>query len=187
MMRYFADSRDVRRGQPCNPEQYANLQEETMRRIVPGAGVTKSQFGENLMINSTATGGGRGGAIIKIGAFASLNADGNTMEVNMWNGTDWDATTSTIYKPMKFQEQMWNGLTLPDAIGVERTYDVTDLDIRYQRRATWTVDEVEYTEVQEITSLYEVGEWLYIIYDVCGNIVDCNNAGRHWAANERLI
>ena len=48
---------------------------------------------------------------------------------------------------------------------------------------TWEEEEVEYSVVEEITSLYEVGEWLYIIYDQYGNKVDANNIGRHWAVN----
>lgn len=187
MMRYFADSRDVRRGQPCNPEQYANLQEETMRRIVPGAGVTKSQFGENVMINSTATGGGRGNGN-RLAKFASLNTDGNTMEVYLWNGADWELVTTTVYKPYILQYRYWNDLSLTYADGRVVTYDDTALNIRYQRRANWSEGGYDYEMVEEITPSYisTPGEELEISYNQIGELLDNNNAGRCWAVNGTL-
>jgi hypothetical protein len=107
--------------------------------------------------------------------------------VYLWNGADWDVVTTTIYKPIIFRASEWNGKTVIDALGVAHTYSVTSLDIRYQRRSTWTIDSVDYTEVQEITSLYEIGQVLYAKNGAEGYYVDDNNAGRHWAANERLV
>lgn len=184
MQRYFPDPRDARAGTKVSAAGLAGTV-DAMQRTLHGKGV-KQRMGGSVLIQGGGDGGVGGGRDFRLGKFVELNTDGNTMEVYLWNGTDWAEETTTIYKPMIFQEQMWNGQTIPDAIGVERSYDVTDLDIRYQRRATWEEDEVEYTEVQKITSLYEVGEWLYIIYDQYGNNVDDNNAGRHWAVNGDL-
>jgi hypothetical protein len=186
MMRYFSDSRDVRRGQPCNPEQFANLQEETMRRIIPGSGVTKTQFGENVMLRGTMVSGSNRPTIIAM--FDSLNLDGDTMEVYMWVGSGWSPTTTTVYKPYVFQKSLFDdGETHTDAIGGTCTYNTTALDARYQRRKLWSAGGLNYTEVQEITGLYEVGERLSLEYTIDGggqgHFLDSNNAGRHWGVN----
>jgi len=127
---------------------------------------------------------GGGGAASLAGIFSSLNADGNTMEVNLWDGNGWSANTTTIFKPPIFQAQAWNGETIVRSDGTSVTYDVIGLNMAYQRRATWTVDAVDYSEVQEITGPYEVGKILYIKIDCFGNMVDDNNGGRHWGVNE---
>ena len=161
--------------------------------IRPGPGISIFPTGDGGICISTqqqqglqqgGLAGGGGGGNDRLAKFASLNIDGDTMEVYLWNGTDWDVATTAVYKPIIFRVSGWNGATITDAAGMARTYSVTSLNIRYQRRATWTVDAVNYTEVQEITSLYEVGQKLYLKIDPTGYLFDDNNAGRHWGVNE---
>jgi hypothetical protein len=117
---------------------------------------------------------------------ASLNADGNQIAVYMYDyvADAYEGSTKNIYKPPFLQYSEWTG-TVTYTDGTSVTYDVTDLDKKYQRRATWEdEEEVEQTEVQEITSPYAVNEVLYVIQDRAGNLIDANYAGRHWAVNE---
>jgi len=170
-----------------------NIPHAVLSMIRPGPGISIFPTGDGGICIGTLerqgmqqgglAGGGGGGSVI-LAAFVSLNAGGDTMEVYLWAGSGWSETTTTVYKPIIFRVSEWNGATITDAAGVARTYSVTDLDAKYQRRATWTVDEVEYTEVQEITSLYEVGQKLYMKVGAEGYYVDDNNAGRHWGVNE---
>jgi hypothetical protein len=116
----------------------------------------------------------------------SLNADGDQITVYLYDYSEagWKSTTSSIYKPQFLQYSEWIG-TVTYTDGAEITYDVTDLDKKYQRRATWEdEEEEEQTEVQEITSPYAVDEILYCIQERNGDLIDMNFAGRHWAVNE---
>jgi hypothetical protein len=165
--------------------------------IRPGPGISifptgdggiciSTQQGQGMQQGGMAGGGGSGTGCY-LGLFSVLNADGNTMEVYLWDSATeaWALTTTTVYKPIEFQAQFWEGETVIGSDGSSITYTTTGLDKKYQRRATWIVDEVNYTEVQEITGPYGVQvSRLYIKVDPLGNLVDENNAGRHWGVNE---
>jgi hypothetical protein len=61
-------------------------------------------------------------------------------------------------------------------------YSSSGLDKKYQRKATFTDDEVEYEEQQEITPPYAVNGLLRIAQDRDGNLIDMNFLGRNYAA-----
>ena len=185
MTRYFPDARDARPGTVASAQGVAGAV-DAMQRTLRGKGV-KTRAGGQVIIQGGGEGSSsrRGAAIMKIGKFASLNADGNTMEVYLYDkATDgWEAATTTVYKPFELQAQFYNGETLTYADGTTRDYDVTDLEIKYQRRASWTESGDDYSVVEEITPLYRVGEWLYIVYDQYGNKIDDNNNSKGWMVN----
>lgn len=165
-----------------------NIPRAVLSMIRPGPGISIFPTGDGGICISTQqrqgmqqgglTGGG-GGGNDRLAKFVSLNEDGDTMEVYLWSGTDWDVATTTVYKPYKFQKSLFaDGLTHTFADGESCTFNVTSLNARYQRRRLWET----FSEVQEITEAYEIDEKLQIIINGEGNYMDSNNAGRHWAA-----
>jgi hypothetical protein len=122
--------------------------------------------------------------LLYLGKVKELHSDGNQITVYLYDyvAADWKPTTTNINKPYYLRKDSWNAQTIEYTDGTERTYNVTDLDAKYQRRAVWEVDEVEVEEIQEITAPYAVNERLYIMQDRAGLLYDTNTAGRHWAA-----
>lgn len=172
-------------GTKVTREGLNNIPRATLNMIRPGPGIRMFPTGDGGVcisaneIKERNGGVGGGGAKTRTGKFASLNADGDTMEVYLWAGTDWEATTTTVYKPYKFRKTLFaDGATHTFADGTSCTFNVTSLDAKYQRRRLWST----YSEVQEITEAYEIGEKLALEIDNEGNYMDSNNAGRHWAA-----
>lgn len=170
-----------------------NIPRAVLSMIRPGPGISIFPTGDGGICISTqqqqgmqqgGLAGGGGGGNTLLAAFLSLDVGGDTMQVYLWDGTGWEVNPTTVYKPIIFRVSEWNGATVTDAAGSARTYSVTGLDVRYQRRATWTIGAVIYSEVQEITSLYEVGQKLHLKIDPTGCLFDDNNAGRHWGVNE---
>jgi hypothetical protein len=163
--------------------------------IRPGPGISIFPTGDGGVCISAdevrrsggGVGGGGGGGGIRLAKFVSLNTDGNTMQVLMQAGEGWAETQTTIYKPMKFQKQFYDdGETHYFSDGTEATFDTVDLNAAYQRRKNWSEGGDDYSEVQEITEAYEVGEWLHVVTDPFGDLVDNNNAGRHFGENGDL-
>lgn len=171
-------------GEPLTRRMINDIPRYVLSMIRPGPGIRIFPSGDGGVCISAdevrrSGGGVGGGGGARGAAFVSLNADGNTMEVYLWEGSAWATSTTTVYKPYILRYSYWNGATIVYADGTSRTYDATALDKAYQRRATWTGGN---TEIQEITSPYGVGESLNIVTDMDGNMMDDNNAGRHWAA-----
>jgi hypothetical protein len=113
------------------------------------------------------------------------NSDGNRLSVYMYNFTtdSWGVASRLVYKPYILQYGGFVGVTLEYLDGTSVTYDTSSLDKTYQRRATWEdSEEVEWTEVQEITPPYFEGEVIEVMMDKDGAIYDINTAGRTWAA-----
>ena len=160
------------------------LPREILRMVRPGPGIRVFPSGDGGICiaadgaGRVMRGGGGGGVVSTSGQFVSLNADGDTMEVYLWTGSAWATSTTTIYKPYILRYSYWNGATITYADGSSRSYNATSLSKAYQRQATWTGGN---SEIQEITSPYGVGETLNIVGDIAGNLMDDNNAGRHWA------
>jgi hypothetical protein len=113
------------------------------------------------------------------------NADGNQLQVYMWNfaTSSWGIAARYVYKPYALQYGSYVGETITYLDGREIYYDTTSLDKKYQRRATWEDDEeVMWTEVQEITPSYYPGEEIDVMMDRTGKLVDLNTGGKSWAA-----
>jgi len=121
-----------------------------------------------------------------LGKVASYDPGGDLINVYLYDyGSEaYSVTITAVYKPIDLMYSEWNGQTIVYLDGTSRTYDAVGLDSTYQRRATWTVDEVEYTEVQEITESYRFYGNIWIIRTPDGELVDINQAGRTWGVNE---
>lgn len=171
----------------------------TLSMIRPGPGIRMFPTGDGGVCLSTypefnrGQGGimGGGGAAFNpadvtalyLGKVHSLDAGGDLINVYLYDyeADTWEVATTAIYKPHILRYSYWNGATITYTDGTSRTYNATGLNIRYQRRATWTEDTTEYTEVQEITEPYAVDEWIFIAKTQDGDRFDTNQAGRAWA------
>jgi len=178
-------------GQPLTRRLINDIPRYVLGMIRPGPGIRIFPSGDGGVCiaadEARRSGGGIGGGgssgNIRLAKFVSLNADGNTMQVLMQAGLE--ESEATIYKPMKFQKQFYDdGETHWFSDGTEATFDTVDLNAAYQRRKNWSEGGDDYSEVQEITEAYDVGEWLHVVTDPFGDLVDNNNAGRHWGAIE---
>lgn len=182
MKRYFADPRDARPGTAVSAAGLASTI-DTMQRTVHGPGVKR--MGGHMFVSGNTGGGGAGsgGKESKLAKFASLNADGNTMEVYLWDTTTdtWATSTTTVYKPFELQAQYYDGLTHTYADGSTRTYSTSGLNKRYQRLASWNSGAS--TELQQITPPYRTSpeERLYIKRDAYGNLIE-ESSSKAWAA-----
>ncbi len=181
-------------GQRLTREIINNIPRFVLSMIRPGPGIRIFPSGDGGLCISTdmvtagqgrqsmGGGGGGGGSVLYLGKFASLNSDGNTLAVYLYNyDTEaWATSTTNIYKPVNLRYDTWNGKTLTYADTTQRTYDASGLFKQYQRRASWVGGN---TEIQYITEMYYVDEILHIEKTQDGIYVDKNNAGRGWAAN----
>jgi hypothetical protein len=174
---------------------------ETLRAIHPGPGINIVSTGDGISI-STKIDNGANNKQMRDPFFwalvASLDEGGDLINVYTWDyaNNDWFATTTTVYKPYYLMLTSWDGQTITYTDGREVTYSSTSLEPKYQRRATWTEDAIEYDEVQDITAPYAVGEQILCAQlAACtgirgalgegelemGLLMDMNIAGRHWA------
>jgi hypothetical protein len=113
---------------------------------------------------------------------SSMDAGGNTIQCNLynWATSAWETSAVTVYKPYVLRPSTWDGNTFSYVDSTSVSYDDTDLDITYQRNADYGDDE----EVQEITSPYFVGEYLWLMKTPGDVWHDMNAAGRHWGATK---
>jgi hypothetical protein len=163
------------------------IPEVTLGSIQAGPGIRILPTGTGGMsISATATGSNQRGMGSGDGAFlvyyvSALNVDGDTIDCVTYDpvAEEYSETITSVKKPPMLQKSTYNGLSITYTDGREIAYDVTDLDAAYQRRATWTEDEEEITEVQAITPAYGIYEKLMVVpYD--GALYDAT-PGRSWA------
>lgn len=183
MPRYFPDPRDTQPGTEQSAELMRNTISQSMKQINPSSSVGVKRFGDNLILKGNPVQRKAGNAFLYLAKFASLNSDGNTMEVYLYTPSGFQITTTTILKPLELQAIFWNGKTLVNAEGKSFEYDAPSLDIKYQRRASWYEGIYLYHAVEEITPQYVVDGLLYVLRDPFGNMIDDNNLGRNWGVN----
>jgi len=173
-----------------------NIPRAVLSMIRPGPGISIFPTGDGGICISTQQqqgmqqGGLMGGGTpnsatpMMLGRLDSIY-DGNILLVYLYDydAGDWDAFMTAIYKPHLLRYDTWSTGSITYMDGTTRSYDVSDLDARYQRRATWEIDGDEYTEVQEITEPYFAGEWIWIFQTVDGALVDSNQGAHAWAVN----
>ena len=178
-------------GQKLTREIINNIPRHVLSMIRPGPGIRAFPTGDGGICIATdmvtagqgrqSRGGGGGGAALYLGKVHSLDAGGDLINVYLYDyeADTWEVATTAIYKPHVLRYSVWNGASITYLDGTTRTYNATNLDKRYQRRATW-VDGG--TEVQEITEPYFLNEWIWIMKTADNNLIDVNQAGRGWAA-----
>ena len=123
--------------------------------------------------------------LLYLAKVVTLYNDGDQIQVYLYNfrTNAWGLAARYIKKPYYLQASSWNLQTVTYTDGTQITYTAASLEKAYQRRATWTdSEEVDWTEVQEITPPYAVNEQLYVMQDRDGNLFDINTAGRQFAA-----
>jgi hypothetical protein len=167
----------IRQGQPMRARDVAAIPGRTLDKVAVSDGQSRIQFPNNLVLDAR-----REPRISSYYVGVESIADGEYLNCVLfdWATETFGATAFQVLKPYILAASSWHGVTqttLGD--GVEITYDATDLDITYQRRATWDTTE---TEVQAITSPYFYHELILISRTSEGLLVDMNQAGRHWAA-----
>jgi hypothetical protein len=115
-----------------------------------------------------------------MGKFSSLDSNGSTMQVYLWNWSTsaYDSTTTTVRKPEILI--VYSGSTIQWADGTEGSATTTAVEARYQR--VLTID--AYSETQNITPMYAISEIIYIERRPDGVYIDKNQAGRNWGALE---
>jgi hypothetical protein len=213
-----------RPGDKLTAESLNNILPTTLRSIYAGPGIRILPNGAGISISAIAQprrggGGASSGSDIQTAKLKSLDAGGNTMTVYLWdssvdNGEDppgaWSTTETTVFKPFILMPASFliNSLTqktITYTDGTERTYNITSLDAKFQRRCKWTDSESNnYEEIQEITSPYFPNEILRVesvfIPDAqraswglpyAGDgpqtvLIDTNRAGRDWGRVEIL-
>ena len=118
----------------------------------------------------------------RLAKLESLNADGDHINVYFW---DFDAdppayetATTSISRPYALQATVWSGNTLVTADGRSIQYDVTGVDIDYQRNAVCATSGKEFEVIEEMQPPYYRNGLLLVKKDPAGNWVDTNGAGR---------
>jgi len=185
-------------GTKVTRERLNMIPRATLNMIRPGPGIRMFPTGDGGVCLSTYSefNRGQGGLMgsgaafnpadvtaLYLGKVHSLDADGDLINVYLYDyeADTWEVATTPIYKPHILRYSVWNGASITYLDGTTRTYNATNLNKRYQRRATW-VDGGTKTEVQEITEPYFLNEWIWIMKTTDNNLIDVNQAGRGWAA-----
>jgi hypothetical protein len=160
----------------------------TLRMLRPGPGIRLFPSGDGGVCiavddggrGRAGAGGGGGGGGLYMGKFSSLDSNGSTMQVYLWNWSTsaYDSTTTTVRKPEILIVS--SGTTIEWADGTEGSATTTGVNARYQRNLT--ID--AYTETQNITPMYATNEVIYIERRPDGVYIDKNQAGRNWGALE---
>jgi hypothetical protein len=178
----------IRRGAPIRARDVGALPQQTRDSIMLG-GTGGQRLGDDssLILNPAKA---RTNNLHLMGV-VDLSADGDYLECVVYDPVTTTFGENVVYvvKPAILAASQWNGVTQTTLdTGTEYTYDATDLDITYQRRATWyvyneeTEEDDEFTETQEITASYYYHELIVACRTAEGILLDTNQAGRHWAA-----
>jgi hypothetical protein len=144
-------------------------------------GITISAARPSLQDSAGRGGSGGDGAQVLLGQVISLDSGGDLINCYMWDPSagDWSTSATQIYKPYILCASTYTGYTITYTDGAVIAYNTTDLVAAYERRAVWDGGDSE--EIQVITSPYFAGEILCIAQNQVGNMIDTNQAGRHWA------
>lgn len=174
--------------EPITRAKLNSIPREVIRMIRPGPGIRLFPSGDGgVCISTESVGRGRGGGVgggggggLYMGKFSSLDSNGSTMQVYLWNWSTgaYASTTITVRKPEILIVS--SGVTITWADGTTGVATTTGVEARYQR--VLTID--AYSETQNITPMYGINEIIYIERRPDGVYIDKNQAGRNWGALE---
>ncbi len=179
------------RDRPVTKDGLNRIPAETLRQIRPGPGIRIMPIGDGGIAIAAQQPRGRGtNAPLETSVYAARyvqsESNGDHILVKPWNYAedDWSEEAFPCLKPVILQRSTFHGKTLQYADGRNIEYTTAGVDARQERIALWDDEE----ELQAITSPYYAGEILIVaplsfggIYDEDAEVIDTNNAGRHWA------